>query len=392
MMLFALLGASALAQDTFSTRGRAAAESRVFVTRPPRTAQRGGVTGSLVGEPDFHWKKPKGRWELRLTPFFRADSHDFARTHVDLRHAELKLRGESNFRFAAGIGQFRFSTMVGAAPIDVINQTDQVEDLDGRAKLGQPYVQVSTGDSELQVSAWYLPYQRARTFPSLEGRLRPLFGIDAANPTWESVLGAWHPSGAIRVTRDTSWMRVAGTGYAGISRDPRFIAQFTDARVGVAYDRLHQLSVDAAAFSDVVTFKVEGATSWWRADHLFSWRASAGLQTIHQGLFGSRADMLLFAEYHVDRRPIGTPVTTNNNDVFLGMRLAHNDAQSTVWTAGGSVDLTTGFLSGRLQLDRRLRDHWVAGVQANAFLGSRIATEWWLGGESYLQGHLSYYF
>mgnify|MGYP000739871898 CR=1 FL=1 len=109
-----------------------------------------------------------------FTPFARLDQNDGNRTHADIR--ELKyayVTGDWEFR--VGIDKVFWGVTEVAHLVDIINQTDQVESLDGEEKLGQPMVAVSTVQDFGVFDFYLLPYFRERTFPSMGGR--PAFDI-----------------------------------------------------------------------------------------------------------------------------------------------------------------------------------------------------------------------
>ena len=365
------------------------ADGRVFVNPAPQAVQVGGPSGSLATRPTFAWNS--GVTEATVEPLLRLDSNDPLRSHADLRRAEIMRRGERTW-LGFGVGQFRWGVLQGFAPIDVLNQIDFVEDLDGSERLGRPYAGLGWSGRNMQFDGWFLPYHRARTFPGLAGRLRPTNGWDVAQPQYGSALGALHPGFAARATVYAGSADVSLSGYTGLSRDPRYVAQFTDERLALAYDQQHQISLDAAAVVGLFVLKGEVVTRWWGEDGIGSWAVAAGADAVWAGAFGSRSDLRGFVEYVEDVRPIGTPATTMNHDFFLGGQLALNNALSTSLTAGVIVDRVTGFTSSRLTAETRIAEHWTAEAEATVFVGrSTEAIEWWLVTEDYMQLRLAYW-
>ncbi len=70
--------------------------------------------------------------------------------------------------------------------VDIINQTDLVENVDGEDKLGQPMVNIALIRSWGTVDFFLLPWFRERTFPGQVGRLRFAQPVDTDNPAYES--------------------------------------------------------------------------------------------------------------------------------------------------------------------------------------------------------------
>ncbi len=107
----------------------------------------------------------------RFIPFYRYDANDAKRTRGDIR----ELYWQMDYRelsFKAGIDVVFWGVAESQHLVDIINQTDLVEDIDGEEKLGQPMVNL---DYMTDLGTWQfylLPYFRERTFPGEQGRLR----------------------------------------------------------------------------------------------------------------------------------------------------------------------------------------------------------------------------
>jgi len=102
-----------------------------------------GVPGeanlSAVIRPEFEWEWDDGDQQLRFLPFFRVDQTDDQRTHFDIRELIWMMRGNT-WEIAAGVGRVFWGVTESQHLVDIINQTDLVENPDGEDKLGQPMV------------------------------------------------------------------------------------------------------------------------------------------------------------------------------------------------------------------------------------------------------------
>jgi hypothetical protein len=369
-------------------RGPVALDARAWFTPPAEPVQAEGVEVSFMAEPELSVSGSHAALVTR--PFARVDSQDPARTHYDLRRAELTW-AKGGLELGAGFGLFHWGVLDGARLADVINQLDLVEDADMAQKLGQPYAGGTWSGESLSLQMMVLPYHRQRTFPGLEGRLRPSTGIDASDPRYETALGAWHPGGAARLAYTGESVDVGLSGMSGVSREPRLVAQLTDERLAVAYDRLDQASIDASFTHEELVFKLEGASRWFTGERLWSYAVAGGAEYTRLGVFSTEADLTLLAEHVFDHRPPGTPATLHQNDTFLGLRLALNDNGGTEFLTGGFIDVESGFSAGRALIQRRFDDHWKIFVEARAFVGPPVAMEWWLLGDNYAQIRLAYF-
>ena len=89
----------------------------------------------LLGETRWDWNGRDDRFTLK--PFARMDSQDSERTHADLREA-LWLHANGPWQTRVGSGQTFWGVTEGAHVVDIVNQTDTLENPEGDARLGQP--------------------------------------------------------------------------------------------------------------------------------------------------------------------------------------------------------------------------------------------------------------
>ena len=64
----------------------------------------------------------------------------------------------------------------------------------------------------------------------------------------------------------------------------------------------------------------------------------------------------------------GAPITIFDNDLFLGARLALNDAQDTSALIGTVVDLENGSSSFRIEAERRIGQSWKVELEGQVFV------------------------
>jgi hypothetical protein len=99
--------------------------------------------------------------------------------------------------------------------------------------------------------------------------------------------------------------------------------------------------------------------------------AVAGFEYTLYGIRESAADVGLLVEYLYDGRGPGEPVTVFDNDVFLGARLALNDAQDSSVLAGVVVDTDSQEWFFNLEAERRIGEHFVAEARLRIFNGDQ---------------------
>jgi hypothetical protein len=71
----------------------------------------------------------------------------------------------------------------------------------------------------------------------------------------------------------------------------------------------------------------------------------------------SASELGIVSEYAYDGRTEWL-VSPFENDLFLGLRFAFNDVQSTEFLAGGSIDLETVARTFRVEASRRFGESW----------------------------------
>lgn len=366
--LFALLPAALAGQEV---RGRVGLETRGFPIRPRFAEQRAAtVSPSMVVAPELLWDVLDGDLQLTFESFLRLDSHDGRRTHFDVRQASALYVSEEWTLFA-GLGRVFWGKAESNHLVDIVNQTDGVEDVDGEDKLGQPMVTLTLERSWGAIDLFYLPYFRERTFPGAHARLRgPLPVTDAA--VYESGARRWHPDVAARWTSYVGDLDLAVSAFRGTSREPRLlpIADAGGLALQAHYDIIDQIGIEAQWTRGATLWKLEAMTRGGQGD-----RFAAAVLGVEHTLFGIResaGDLGLLAEWSVDGRGDSAPYTAFDHDLFLGARWALNDRNDTSVLGGPIIDLKTGELIGFVEAQRRIADRWTIEVEARWFANTEV--------------------
>ncbi len=376
---------------TFEYRGFTAADGRAFPFRPISRDQARGNGVSLVAAPEVALASENEHHLVTLRPFLRLDPIDRQRSHWDVRRADYVLHSGS-LELGLGAGQFRWGVLESYSLVDVINQSDYVEDLDRSEKLGQPYAELGFLPGDWGIRLFVLPYFRKAIFPGEEGRLRLGGVVDPHQAIYETPLEEWQPSFALRVSGAIGEVDLGIGLFSGVSREPRFVAQLTEPTIVAAYDLAHQASLDLRWTHDAFALKLETMARLWSKELRFFFAAGGGIEYTFFDIAGSGVDLSLAAEYLFDGRPIEAPVTFFQNDAFLGFRIAVNDTGSTTITGGAITDVTDLRTYLRLGVNRRFDAHWTVNLELNAFLGNRKGLESALLADHYGQLRIAYFF
>jgi len=355
--------ASAWPADAQEWSGRIGAQVRGFVqstSAPP--ADRAAVSLSL--EPEY-----QGEWDggtVRIVPFLRLDSSDSERTHVDLRELIWRRAGDA-WDVRAGVGKVFWGAVESVHLVDVVNQTDLVENIDGEDKLGQPMLALALVRGLASLELFVLPGFRPRTFPGEDGRPRLPLRVATELRAFESG-GTRRIDAAARGIASFRGWDVALSHFHGVGREPRLLPGVD--RSGAA------VLIPTYGLVDQTGLEVQGVTGGWlwkleaisRAEAGGRFEAfAAGFEYTFGDVGASGFDLGILSEYLYDERGDSAP-TPFTDDVFLGLRVELNDVQSTRLLAGAAVDREGGSILGSVEASRRLATRWTLEVEARLFI------------------------
>ena len=263
--------------------------------------------------------------------------------------------------------------------VDVINQTDLVENIDFEDKLGQPMLNLALINKWGTIDLFLLLGFRERTFAGREGRLRFEFPIDTKNALYESDDKKKHIDLAVRYEHSLGIWDIGISHFIGTNREPIIqpgldkndSLRVTDLGEPILipfYEQMYQTSLDLqGTFENGLLLKLEALSRKGISDRFFA--ASGGLEYTFYGIKGTNADAGILLEYHYDDR--GSKASTPfEDDLFIGTRIAMNDVRSTDLLTGAIIDVDTGGSALVLEATRRIGDSWKIEVQIRAFVNA----------------------
>ncbi|MEN8131545.1 MAG: hypothetical protein ABFS45_15400 [Pseudomonadota bacterium] len=317
---------------------------------------------SLAVEPEFYLDWQNRRQALTIKLFARLDQRDQERTHVDIRELNwLKIQGDWEWRL--GIGKVFWGVTESNHLVDIINQTDTVENIDDEDKLGQPMVQAIWLRDWGAVQFFMLPYFRERNFPGKEARLRPPLVVDSDRAEFESSRANRHIDWAIRANGSLGPLDLGISQFIGTGRTPQLLPARDDDGNPILiprYNQIKQTGLEAQAIVGDWLWKLEAIYQFNPVEDFFA--AVGGFEYTFVGVFKSVVDVGALAEFNYDAREGNSP-SPFQNDLFVGTRLSFNDVQSSEILAGGFFDLNTAGLSLRIEAARRLGEHWKLSLE-----------------------------
>lgn len=354
----------------FEVSGSAGLEARLFPHTPQFAGQR-SQAAALAVNAEFYHPFASGD-SLILAPFARLDSADAERSHFDLREFNYLHVGDGwEVRF--GLAKVFWGACEFVHLVDIINQTDLVEALDGEEKLGQPMVHLSLVRDWGVVDAFLLPWFRERTFAGVKGRLRGPLVVDTDHPLYESASEERHQDVALRFSRSLAGLDLGLAYFRGTSREPWLVAALNDRGEAVlrpSYEQISQASLDLQAVFGPWLLKAE-ALHRSGAGRDFA-AGIAGFEYTLVGLFDSDLDLGLLGEYVFDDRQQDR-AGLFDNDLMAGLRLAFNDAASSQILVGLVQDMEHSFRLLTVEAGRRLTDRLHLNIEAVFFMAGAAA-------------------
>lgn len=371
----AALIAPAVAQE-WDIGAEVSTEIRYFPNAPAYPDQFDHWQPSFTVQPDIRWETDGRKHQVVFIPFFRADTQDDERTHFDIREGYYRFNADANWSLTLGAVKVFWGRTESRHLVDIINQTDAVEDIDEEDKLGQPMANLTLIRDWGTVDLYVMSDFRTRTYPGADGRLRFGLVVDTYNPIFDADWGRGAIDLAARYSHYIGDWDFGVSIFHGTSREPRFAFATDSTRLLPVYDRITQASVDLQYTKGAWLWKLEAIVREGQGETFAA--AVGGFEyTVYQ-VFGG-ADLGLLAEYQYDGRdegyvtePFGlafaSPATIADNDIFAGARLALNDIQDTSLLAGAAMDVDDQSMGMFIEAQRRLGQSWTAELEARLFL------------------------
>ncbi len=363
----ALSGLSWFDDGVWDLAGEAAFEMRLFPGDAGFPGQKDShVSPSLRLEPELYYEWNGGDDRLTLTPFLRWDHDDQHRSHIDLRQANWLHIG-ADWDFVLGIEQVFWGVTESAHLVNIINQIDVVEDIDGEDIIGQPMINLNLERESGTYSLFVLPGFRKRRFPDSTARLSGRYPIDWREAIFEDGASQHHIDIAARWAKYWQNWDIGLSHFYGVSREPllRVVLSPGGPRLRPVYHLINQTGLDLQYTVGSWLWKLEAIT---RSGHGQRFEAMVGgFEHSLFGISGSAIDLGLLMEIHLDGRDTNTaPGSVGNHDIFVGARLVLNDEYDTEVIAGTLVDWRYGTTLATIEAGRRIGDHY--GIEATARL------------------------
>ncbi|MEJ2404619.1 MAG: hypothetical protein P8171_10065 [Candidatus Thiodiazotropha sp.] len=353
-------------EDNFDVAGSMSIAARVYTQNPSYSEQNASDLISVYLQPELRYEGTTGRYTF--VPFYRFDSIDDERTHFDIR--ELNWRNFSDqWDILIGIDRVFWGVTESRHLVDIINQTDLVDNIDEESKLGQPMIRFNLISELGNTTLFLLPGFRERTFPGSKGRLRAPHTVSTGDVEYESDKKSSHLDWALRYSLVINDWDIGVSYFSGTSREPRLITNDSESVLIPFYDQINQLGIDAQLTSESWLWKFEGINRYEQDRSFFA--GVLGLEYTLYQIADSDKDLGLLGELLYDNRDENAPPTLFDRDIFFGLRLNMNDVDASEILVGLIYDNEKRQHIFKLEAKTRLSQRLSVALEAWQFHDSQ---------------------
>lgn len=318
---------------------------------------------SVAFSPEFYSEWDRGRQSLIISPFFRVDTQDVERTHLDFRELQWLLAQDS-WELRVGISKVFWGVTESQHLVDVINQTDLVENNDTEDKLGQPMINLSLFKNWGTVDLFVLPYFRERTFVGLDGRLRSALVVEKDASKYESGAGQQHLDMAVRWSHSIGEWDIGLSHFYGTNREPLLLLNGTGTALLPFYETMKQTGLDVQYTFESWLWKLETIRRDTKSDTFTAF--TGGVEYTFYNTFDSKIDVGVLAEYLFDDRN-NKSLVSFENDALFGTRLTWNDEQSSELLIGLIHDISSNDAGWNIEASRRIGNRWKVSLEGRFY-------------------------
>jgi len=377
--------------EAYDFSGNISIESKLFNHQPIQPTQTHNDISFSIN-PEFYTSWDNDNKSITIEPFLRWDYADNERTHFDFREF-IFYRNMGSWELKAGLGKIFWGVTESQHLVDVVNQTDAVEGIEGEEKLGQPMISFSMEKNWGAIDLYILPYFRKRTFTGVDGRLRPQIKIDNNNESYESSEKEKHVDYAIRYNRTLGDWDFGISHFYGTNREPEFISGLDNNGSPILtpiYYLLRQSGLDIQLVNSDWLWKLEAVHK--KSNQQAYNALTFGFEYTYVGIMETNLDIGLITEYLYDSRK-DQATTPFQRDLMIGARLNFNDTQSSEVLIGTIIDIGNQERSFSLEASTRLTENWKINLDGRIFSNNKSSSLLYnLRNDDYIQIELQYYY
>jgi len=322
---------------------------------------------SLTVEPELRVSSDDRKNKFQFLGFYRQDSIDDNRTHGDIR--ELYWSYETgDVEVLLGVNKVFWGVTESRHLVDVINQTDFVENVDQEDKLGQPMLMLALQKGWGELSFFILPYFREINFPSEDGRLRFTTPIHPDISFYESRDQQQHNDYAFRYSHYISDVDFAFSVFDGTNRRPLFL-RYNDGKEWLVpfYIQMRQYGIEAQYTRDAWLWKLESIYRKLEANNL---AYVLGFEYTFYQTLGNNFDTGVLFEVLGDDNNLQLLYSPEiNKGYFIGTRITPNDTHETEFLLGVAFQKEIHASIFNLEFSRLITNNLKVAMEVRVFNG-----------------------
>ncbi|MDH5378769.1 MAG: hypothetical protein OEX00_10625, partial [Gammaproteobacteria bacterium] len=293
----------------------------------------------------------------------------------------------------AGVKKIFWGVAETVNHVDIINTRDLADDLNGDRKLGQPMLKFDLFNEWGNFQFYTLPYFRQPTYPSSTSRLGLGFDIETAQPIYQSTEKESHIDYAFRWAHSLNIVDLGLSYFTGTGREPILIPDTITGKLVPHYFLITQYGLDFQVTFETVLLKLEYIERSGLLDETYQ-AYTTGFEYSFYSLFGTNVDVGIVSEYVYNGFSKASFITPFEDDLFLGVRVALNDTQSSEMLAGVFHDLSGEGNVFSLEASRRISEEYKVILKANIYhdISKNDLILYSIANDDNIQGELIYYF
>lgn len=322
-----------------------AVTSRYYVNRSSALDSR--FSKGFKGEVKASQQRDEQSFSGRI--FVNWDTEDNQRRYIDVREASFYYQHEK-LRFGLGVDTFFWGVAESINLVNVLNQSDVMESIDGKVKLGQPFLSLNQRYDDGDFSVYFLPIFREQNFP-----LRPNYGLPIAEqPLYED--GRRRGGIAMRRLFYFDQGEFALSYFAGTRRSPLLVqSQLNPQELTPYYVQTQNAMLDGVYLFENFTLKLELKVGDEQNSNFTAF--NFGVEYPIYDLFEGIEEITLISEFLFDDRD-AQGENHGQNDLFIGTKFDFGHSYSSRVRVLYSYDFDFKSQYAEVNYEYRINDYF----------------------------------
>ena len=360
-LFFFFISTDVFAENNFSYKTELGIDYRIFPEKSSRYPNDQSSQFSGFLKPELELFPSDSNFEYKFTSLLRNDSSDDARDYFEIKELFVQYV-DDNFDLTIGSIQNFWGVTESAHIVDIINQKDFREDLDGEEKLGQPSIRYRRYYDMDLFSFYIMPYFRERPTSTFNKRFSSELPVNSSS-LFPGSASKNHIDFSTRFQKNFGNNDIGLIFFRGNSRDP--IVTIENFNVVNTYKIINFIGLDYQYTSEDLLIKLETTNTNGFGKSYNS--TVFGFEKLVPSIF-NRIEVNTLLEFQFDDRNISeAPATSFDDDIFFGFRFNLNDVNDTQFLIGSNIDTNDASSFSILEGSRRFLDSYKLSLTYRGF-------------------------